>query len=191
MATITELDAIRSLDEVLSRLEDACARDRVLRWACEKFTATSIGRGTDDERGKTTIRSAARDGHKKKPLPAKAKGRVKTPPSFVRDLNLKPTGKKSLDDFAAQKLPRSHQHRGVLSVYYLLNELGLANVSVNHIYTCFKHMKWRVPSDLRNTLQYAASHNGWLNTTSMSSIKLTTIGENLVEHDMPTKVARD
>jgi hypothetical protein len=46
-------------------------------------------------------------------------------------------------------------------------------------------MKWRVPADLANTLQYTASKDGWLDTKKMDDIKVTTIGENVVEHDLP------
>lgn len=106
-------------------------------------------------------------------------------PSLVRDLNLKPKGKDSFDKLAGQKKPTSNQHKCVVAVYYLRHEIGVPSITVDHVYTCFKHMQWRVPSSLGNTLAYVASVHGWLDTSNMADIKITTIGENLVEHDLP------
>ena len=57
-------------------------------------------------------------------------------------------------------------------------------VTADHIYTAFKGLAWRVPSDLVNTLQQAGS-KGWLDTANSADIKVTPMGENLVEHDLP------
>jgi hypothetical protein len=48
-------------------------------------------------------------------------------------------------------------------------------------------MKWRIPADLFNTLAYTASHYGWLDTSNYQALKVTTMGENLLEHDLPKK----
>jgi hypothetical protein len=117
---------------------------------------------------------------------SKAKTSSGASPSIVRDLNLKPKGRDSFDKFAAQKKPNSNVHKCVVAVYYLRHELDLPSATVDHVYTCFKHMQWRVPSSLANTMAYVSSVHGWLDTRNMGDIKLTTIGENLVEHDLPT-----
>ena len=104
---------------------------------------------------------------------------------MVRDLNLKPKGKKTLDEFVESKKPSSYYEKSTVATYYLKHELSLSAISANHIFTCFKHMKWRVPADLFNTLAYTASQYGWLDTSNGEDIKVTTMGENLVEHDLP------
>jgi hypothetical protein len=186
MAAISEIDALKAVDEALSGLEDAAARDRVLRWAWEKFCTKPIPKTLHEESEPDAEPRKPRRKAGAKSTQAKPKGKGKLSPSIVKDLNLKPSGKKSLDAFSNEKKPGSNQQKCALSVYYLRNELGLKQVGADHVYTCFKHMKWRVPSDLRNTLQYTASKDGWLDTAEMSDIKMTAIGDNLVEHDLPS-----
>ena len=181
---MTELDALRTIDEALAGLEDGAMRDRVLRWACQKYAVGTPTPAIGDQRVIRNRRANAPQ--------AKAKGRPRakassgTSPSIVRDLNLKPKGRDSFDQFAAKKKPGSNQHKCVVAVYYLRHELGLSSITSDHVYTCFKHMQWRVPASLANTMAYVASVHGWLDTRNMGDIKLTTIGENLVEHDLPS-----
>ena len=181
---MTEIEALKTIDEALAGLDDSTTRDRVLRWACQKYAVGNpLPAISVDQRVMPPTPARVRIG---KP---KQKSRVKTSagsmPSIVRDLNLKPKGKDSFDKFAAQKKPNSNQHRCVVAVYYLRHELDLSPITVDHVYTCFKHMQWRVPSSLANTMAYVASVFGWLDTRNMADIKMTTIGENLVEHDLP------
>lgn len=192
---LSEIDALRMVDEALEGLDDA-ARDRVLRWALAKYSpnlatdrvvvgapATAAKAGAS---GPTTPPASAASKVK-----AATKTRPKTTaPSIVRDLNLQPNGKKSFRDFAESKKPATNGHRGVVAVYYLRHELGIDPISSDHVYTCFKDAGWRVPADLPNALQVIASVKGWLDTKSMKDIKLSTLGENLVEHDLPPKPSK-
>ncbi len=182
---MTEIDALKSIDEILAGLDDSATRNRVLHWACQKYTVGSPAAvvGTEPR--------VASNPAKASPVKAKGKSRAKASStaslSIVRDLNLKPKGKDSFDQFATKKNPDSNQHKCVVAVYYLRHELNLTLITVDHVYTCFKHMQWRVPTSLANTMAYVSSVHGWLDTRSMGDIKLTTIGENLVEHDLPSK----
>lgn len=117
---------------------------------------------------------------------SKSQGKVKSPLTIVKDLNLKPKDKKSFDDFVAAKQPNSHQERCLVSVYYLKNDLAIDKVTVGHVNTCFKHVNWRRPSDLNQKLR-SAGHHGWLDTSDSQDISVTTVGENYVEHDLPKK----
>jgi len=121
----------------------------------------------------------------------KAKPRMRSGPSIVRDLNLKPSGKKSFREFAAEKQPASNLEKSVVAVYYLHHELGLSAVTVGHVGTCFKDASWRVPSNFANTLAETASRRGWLDTRSMADINVTTHGENLIEHDLPRSKSKE
>lgn len=181
---MTEIEALKTIDEVLAGLDDNATRDRVLRWACHKYTACTPPPAFGADHGIMPNPSA-----KEPPAKTKGKSRAKTnfaaSPSIVRDLNLKPKGRDPFEKFAAQKKPHSNQHKCVVAVYYLRHELDLSPITVDHVYTCFKHMRWRVPSSLANTMAYVSSVHGWLDTRNMGDIKLTTIGENLVEHDLP------
>jgi hypothetical protein len=181
---MTEIDALKTIDEILDGLDDNAMRDRVLRWACQKyFVGTPPAAIGADHRG--VPNPPARVPAAKPKGKSRAKASSAASPSIVRDLNLKPKGRVSFDQFATEKNPGSNQHKCVVAVYYLQRELNLPSITVDHVYTCFKHMRWPVPSSLANTMAYVSSVHGWLDTRNMGDVKLTTIGENLVEHDLP------
>lgn len=175
MSPISEVEGLKAIDEVLSQIEDAATRERILRWAWAKFSPE------EPPAGKSQSKRKARKPKAKKA--AKPKGAY----SMVKDLNLRPSGKTSLKDFVDEKQPSTNQEKCVVAVYYLLNKLGMAKVTARHVYTCFKTMNWRVPANLDNALGLVAFRKGWLDTSSMEDIKLTTHGDNLIEHDLPRK----
>jgi hypothetical protein len=105
-----------------------------------------------------------------------------------KSLNLSPAGKKSAAEFMAEKSPANAMQKGVVSVYYLRDVVGLEKVSVSAVYTVFKTLGWPLPANLRNKLQQAGS-KGWLDTSDSEDIRLTSMGENLVEHQLPPKQA--
>lgn len=187
MGKVGEIDALKSIDGALSGLEDPEARNRVLAWAWEKFSSKpspTINEVEDQSEIPGRVKKT-----KKRGSGTKGKAKIKAKPSLAiaKDLNLKPKGKKSLDEFAETKKPNSHNEKGTVAAYYLKHVLALSAITESHIFTCFKHMKWRVPTNLSNTLAYTASQYGWLDTSNLQDIKMTTIGENLVEHDLPKK----
>jgi hypothetical protein len=179
------MDEILALQELVKLLDqvEPTARERVIRWASSRYgVGPSVPEPrTDRVRGEfggpratKTVRNAP-----------KARGK-KSAPSIAKDLNLRPPGKQGFPEFAAGKKPKSHQERMLCATYYLKHVLHLESVSLDHVYTCFKQQGWRVPSDLRNALQLVASRKGWLDTSDMEDIRVTTTGENFVEHDLPS-----
>lgn len=184
MGKMSEIDVLKAVDNALSELDDLAARERVLSWACKKFASTLT---PADVLGGGEVKHSAKRAKKKTVASAKAKGKakVKAPLAFAKDLNLKPKGKKSFDDFVIEKKPNSIYEKCTVATYYLKHELGLPAVSASHVFTCFKHIKWRVPADLLNSLAYTASHYGWLDTSDMEGITVSVMGENLIEHDLP------
>jgi hypothetical protein len=179
MASISEIDAMKLIDETLSQIEDSLSRDRILQWAWSKFSSLP-----------TPISSTSKKMETEKPKEkGRAKKSTKTKPSYsiVKDLNLKPSDKQTLAQFISEKKPSSNREKSVVFVYYLQNILEETPITSNHIYTCFKSIGSRVPSNLDNTLSWVASQRGWLNTSSMANIKVTPHGENLIEHDLPKK----
>jgi hypothetical protein len=116
----------------------------------------------------------------------KKTAKTKSSHTMLSELNLKPDGKQSFYDFVKTKNPSSDITKCVVSVYYIERLLGEA-VSTDHVYTCFKTMGWRIPSNLDNKLYQISSVKGWLMTSDMSNIKVTAKGENLVDHDLPKK----
>jgi hypothetical protein len=176
MSALTEIDAMKAIEGILSQLEDQGARDRVLRWAWDKYSQQPLpapgGRAVETSRKRKT-RSP---GKKKAKRPSQ---------SIVKDLNLRPEGAQSFRDFARGKKPTNHLKRCTVAVYYLTRVLDVTRVTANHVYTCYKDVRWRLPSDLYTTLLEAASRHGWLDTGDMEKITLTPLGETMVEYDLP------
>lgn len=185
MGKVSEIDALKAIDDALSGLDDPEARNRVLAWAWKKFSSKPAPAADEDLESAETTTTTKKPKKKASGAKGKVKGKAKASLALVKDLNLKPKGKKSLDQFVEGKKPSSHYKKCTVSVYYLKHELSLSAITESHVYTCFKHMKWRIPANLSNTLAYTSSHHGWLDTSNLQDIKVTTMGENLVEHDLP------
>ena len=176
MTELSELDAIKSIGEALSGVSDPITRDRILKWAWDKFSQTP---------SETPVDERANIVKKKAKKTTRKTTKTKTTPSIVKNLNLKPDGEESFKEFADSKKPSTNMEKCVVSVHYLANILQETQVDTNHVYTCFKEQGWRIPSDLNHSLRETASEKGWLDPSNMSKIKLTPHGENLIEHDLP------
>lgn len=185
MSPVSEIEAITAIDNALSQLDDSAARDRVLKWAWDKFSSKPAPSAEPlFETGKPIRAKTA----KAKKAKAKTKGtsKSKLSLSIVKDLKLNPDGKKSFREFVNEKQPSTNQEKCTVALYYLQHELGMEDITVNHIYTCYKEVNWRI-TDLYNILVLTASRKGWVDTSNTENIKITPRGENLVEHDLPRK----
>jgi hypothetical protein len=177
MSALGEIDAMKVIADALEELEDEGARDRVVRWAWSRYS----------QQARPAPGSPSGEPSRKRLPRSRAKKKTTRPsPSIVKDLNLRAEGSQSFRDFARGKGPSMNlRKKCTVAVYYLSRVLDLARINTNHVYTCFKDMKWRPPADLHNTLQETASRHGWLDTSDMENIALTPIGETMVEHDLP------
>ena len=105
--------------------------------------------------------------------------------SPVKDLNLRPDGEKTLRDFYAEKSPESQTEQISVFVYYL-RIAKVPKITACHVYTCYKDVGVRPPNNLpqiiRNT---GSSKKGWLDCSDAEALKITNLGETLVEHDLP------
>jgi hypothetical protein len=182
----TEVEVIQTVDSALSGLDPA-ARLRVLRWACQKYGAQG---NLPEEAGESP---APRKKRQKGRAVGKGESKVssgKSRPSIVKDLNLRPKDKKDFPTFVSEKKPDGNYEKCTVAVYYLKQELGMATVGVDHVFTCFKAVNWRLPADLENTLALTSHRKGWLDTSNFDDIKITVHGENLVEHDLPARAEK-
>lgn len=136
--------------------------------------------------GSATAKAPATNSKSKAKAPAK-KGRAGSRNGIDKETQLRPEGKQAFIDFAKEKQPTSQHQKGVVAVYYLSEVAGEDNVSVEMVNACFKAAAWRLPADSSNSLQVAASKEGWLDTGDMDALKVTSLGTNLVEHDLPKK----
>ena len=107
-------------------------------------------------------------------------------PSVVKDLSLRPKGKKAFADFAKEKQPSSHQQKQLVAVYWLAKEAGVTSgITVDHINTCYQGAGWKRPTNLGNALAVTSMRKGWLDTSDGSDIRLTVPGEDFVVHELP------
>ncbi|MGA9396943.1 MAG: hypothetical protein WBV22_01680 [Anaerolineaceae bacterium] len=176
MPEVNEIDIIKILDDTLSQIEDPAIRDRILKWAWDKYSTKTVPLTIESPKILKTPSSKT----KKKKSQKKAKLSL----SIVKDLNLKPSGKKSFKQFVQEKLPKDNQEKCTVAIYYMKHELGVDKITIDHIHTCCKDVGWRTAS-LYNDLARTASRKGWIDTSEMSDIRITTLGDNFVEYDLP------
>jgi len=177
---LSEVKAIETLDNALAALGPE-ERARVLAWAQLKYGAPAQITPPIPPSAMTAPVNANKINNA-----AKAKTSKKTIISMDKNLNLSPAGKPSAEQFAADKSPTNVMQKCVIAVYYLRETIEMQKVTTQAVLTFFKYLSWPVPADLRNTLQQAGSA-GWLDTADGENIKLTSSGENLVEHGLPAK----
>lgn len=95
-------------------------------------------------------------------------------------------GNQSLQDFHNQYSVKSNFERNLIFVYYLQNILKISNISIDHVFTCYRNVpKLKIPGNLKQSLFDTAFKKDWIDTTSTENIHLTVTGTNHLEHDMP------
>lgn len=110
----------------------------------------------------------------------------KSQPRFIDDLNLSPVGKESLANFIKRyNYRKSASQQNLLFVYYLKQVLGISNVTQDHVFTCYRNLGVKLPTDLYHSLSDTISKNHWL--LNMSDLNLTSKGLNYVEQNMLRK----
>ena len=124
----------------------------------------------------------------KKSSKIKSGGGRKESYTLVTNLDLLAKGnKKALKDFYNEKSPTNAMEKNAVFVYYLQKEAKISAITVNHVYTCYKHVGVPVPGAFRQSLADTSSKKGWIDTKSMENITIPTLGENYVEHDLGKK----
>lgn len=121
------------------------------------------------------------------PAPQKTKPRQskKETLSIVKELNLAEQGDKpSLKDFFSKYNLSNNFERNLIFVYYLQNINKEPAITADHIFSCYRYVGARIPGAFKQSLWDTASQRGWIDTSSLDSIKLTTQGINYIEKDM-------
>lgn len=109
----------------------------------------------------------------------------------ISDLDFVPDNQPALKTFFAEKDPGSDMEQVLVFGYYIQQILGLANFGPGHALSAFKHVGKPIPRDLRQTMRNmkpmkgSTQGKGWLNFTNIDEARLTTEGENVVEHELP------
>ena len=109
-------------------------------------------------------------------------GSLKESYSIVKNIDFnKP---QSLKEFYASKKAQSALEKNTVFIYFLDKIAGIKNINLNHLYTCYKEVGEKMPQALKQSLADTSSKKGWIDTKSMSDIKITIKGESLVEHEL-------
>jgi len=180
---MSEVKAIEAIDNALSSLEKG-EQTRVLAWAHMKYgTPAPLASAPAASSG---VAPAAASASAPATTKAKSSKKSKTIISMDKTLNLSPSGKPSAVEFASIKSPKNVMQKCVVATYYIRENIEIPFVTAQAVFTFFKTLSWPVPADLKNTLQQAGTM-GWLDTADSENIKVTSLGENLVEHELPAK----
>lgn len=162
--------------------------------AFDALVATFTGgdAAVTQSRGQTAPKRRAASTRKTTRTAKKSKtGRRAAPPVTIsKDLNLAPADKKSFKAFVAEKNPTTQHDRSVVSVYWLGHTAGHSPITVSDVFTCYRHVGWKVPANMPNGIAVTAHRKGFFDTSDLQDIKLKAHGINRVEQELPkTQVA--
>ncbi|MCB1806448.1 MAG: hypothetical protein KDJ99_15265 [Candidatus Competibacteraceae bacterium] len=103
---------------------------------------------------------------------------------LVPDLNFRPQDKQPLKEMFQQKGPENDTEAALLFVYYLQHVMASDKISASHVMTAFKEVGKAIPADIRQTIRNIKKTRMWVNFSDLDDIKMTTQGDNYVEHEM-------
>jgi|GEM_PF-988863 hypothetical protein len=155
--------------------------------ALQILGGNSISKHSKRAVSKSNMKGIEVDEEQKNDIKKSKKTRYQETVAIDKNLNLKTPGKKSFKEFYEEKQPKSTMDFNTVAVYYLIKVLGLSNVSMNHIYTCYKEVGYRAPEAFAQSLRDASNKKGYIDTSDMNDLKLPIRGENFIEHDLPKK----
>ena len=102
---------------------------------------------------------------------------------LLKDLDLSGTNK-SLKDFINEKKPSSNVQKTATFVYYLQNILNINEITIDHIFTCYKFMGFRIPNNLpQNLADTCSSKYGYIGRKD-GKYTMTVMGNNYIEFDI-------
>ena len=103
---------------------------------------------------------------------------------LIGDLDFLPEGKPALKAYFTEKAPTSDMDQVLVLCYYLQHILELSAIKPGHILSGFRHVGKPVPVDLKQTIRNIKKEKAWLSFTDLESIRMTTEGDNRVEHEL-------
>lgn len=141
--------------------------------------AANEEKGLESELNFPTVPVATTPEKKKKIQKKSSSQRIYKMSSEITDNPLSKGLKKFHDGFILS----SNEQRVTLFVYFLSKNMNIPMVTEDHIYTCFNLVAVKKPTVLNQQIRNA-KQKGWLNHDDWQDIKVTSPGENLIEHDL-------
>jgi hypothetical protein len=103
-------------------------------------------------------------------------------------VDLKGDGKPSLKEFFKEKKPKTSMEQLTVFAYYLSKFLNIKEMQLGHVVTCCQEVKTKIPANIRQQFKNTQHRYGWLDAGKRAEFaSITTLGINLVEHDLPRK----
>ena len=125
----------------------------------------------------------------KKSQPASStvsKGKTKKAPGLLKNLDLSGgSDKPSLKEFYGRYDHKSNFERNLIFTYYLKEELEIEKVTLDHIFTCYRHVGQKIPKALEQGMRDTAKAKAWVDIDNVEDIKVPIAGMNHIEHDLP------
>lgn len=143
-------------------------------------------KSTDTSKTGTESPNISGDTQEKKPKSRKKNSTKQF--QILKDLDLSGKGvDKSLKDFVGEKKPKSNIEKTTVFIYYLQNILQISDITMDHVFTCYKDTGFKYPENLpQNLNDTSSSRYGYIEITG-GKYKMSIPGTNFVEHDLPKK----
>lgn len=94
-------------------------------------------------------------------------------------------GKQSFSDFYHEKKPESSIEFNVVAIYYLNKIMGLEDVTIEDVYTCYRNVDKRAPKAFKQSLADTSSSKYGYIEIKNGKYSVPISGMNFVEHDLP------
>jgi len=110
----------------------------------------------------------------------KKKATIGHKPKVLANIDFYPTGKKSLVDFISEYNPKNDNERNLLFIYYMSKILGIEEIGLDHLFTCYDAINQKLPENMIASLNNTKVRKKWLGSDK-SNIELTTKGLNEIK----------
>ncbi len=116
----------------------------------------------------------------------KPKPKPKPGYKFLEKLDLSATkDKPSLTEFMDAKLPITNEERNLVFLHYLQHIRKIKAITIDHVYTCYRAAKIRVPINIEKSLYMAAN---WINMSKIGRLTVSAAGKRYVEKQLHKKI---
>lgn len=136
----------------------------------------------DQSRSLFAVSNNIESGHNMVTRRQRKSGGLKESYAIIKNLDLSQPA--ALKEFYAGKPTASALEKNAVFVYYLSKIANIKNINLNHIYSCYKEVGTKLPEALKQSLADTSSKKGWIDTKSMSDIKITLKGEGKVMREL-------
>lgn len=130
-------------------------------------------------RGKSSSKEKKEDANDNNESTSKNRKSTGNSNKKLTDLDFYPAGQKSLTDFIKGFKIKNDSERNLLFTHYLSNVLKISKITLDHLYTCYDEVDYKIPENMAKSLSNTTVR-GWLKSDK-SNITITTKGVNKIK----------